>query len=347
MPAQAKESNIMVATTPMLEDKFRKVLKLEEEMVCQPPTQLATNVKELTQEELDTLYARDMYQLSAKARDEVLQDVHGVADAAEETPAFVQQQRRELLHEIDALIGKSSSKEKHKTAAYELAVKQDSAYATSETLQLAFLRAERFDPKATARTLVQFFEAKNKLFGPGKLTKTITISDLSKEDKKSLESGFFQILPVRDVAGRAILCGIPMLRQYKTLENLVSLMLSILYTRSMFVAPRTLSFTQSLSIYYSIILLQTRAFFYMVMTALEDEETQKLGIVLLGYNMGAKSVVDRPAVWAIQKLRKALPMRVVGMHYCYDSFKMRPMMTLAMLVMGATSRVRFRAHYGE
>jgi hypothetical protein len=58
-------------------------------------------------------------------------------------------------------------------------------------------------------------------------------------------------------------------------------------------------------------------------------------------------VVDRPAVWAIEKLRKALPMRVVGMHYCYDSFKMRPMMSLAMLVMGATSRVRFRAHYGE
>lgn len=83
------------------------------------------------------------------------------------------------------------------------------------------------------------------------------------------------------------------------------------------------------------------------MTALEDEETQKKGIVLLGYNMGAKSVVDRPAVWAIEKLRKALPMRVVGMHYCYDSFKMRPMMSLAMLVMGATSRVRFRAHYGE
>jgi hypothetical protein len=161
------------------------------------------------------------------------------------------------------------------------------------------------------------------LFGPGKLTKTIAISDLSAEDKKSLESGFFQILPVRDVAGRAILCGMPMLRQYKTLENLVSLLLSILYTRSMLVAPRILSLTQSCLF---IILFQTRAFFYMIMTALEDEETQKVGIVLL---------------------RKTLPMRVVGMHYCYDSFKMRPMMSLAMLVMGATSRLRFRAHYGE
>jgi hypothetical protein len=237
--AQAKESN-MIATTPMvedlpseLEDKCRKILKLEEEMVHQRPPQFANDVKDLTQEELDTLYARDMYQLSAKGRDEVLQDVHGVADAVDETPEFVQQKRSELLHGIDVLLlGKISSKKKHKTAAYELALMQDSAYVTSETLQLAFLRAERFDPKATALTLVQFFDAKFKLFGHGKLTKTITISDLSKEDKKSLESGFFQILPVRDVAGRAILCGMPMLRQYKTLENLVSSLLFIIHAES-------------------------------------------------------------------------------------------------------------------
>ena len=84
----------------------------------------------------------------------------------------------------------------------------------------------------------------------------------------------------------------------------------------------------------------------MVMTALQDVETQKLGLVLVGYNMGEKRVVDRMAVYAIQKVRKVLPMRVMGMHYCYDDFKLRPMMTLAMLVMGATGRVRFRAHYG-
>jgi hypothetical protein len=85
----------------------------------------------------------------------------------------------------------------------------------------------------------------------------------------------------------------------------------------------------------------------MAMTALEDSDTQKSGIVLVGYNMGEMRLVDRPAVWAIQRLRKVLPMRVVGMHYCYDDFKMRPMMSIAMLVMGATGRVRFRAHYGK
>jgi hypothetical protein len=85
----------------------------------------------------------------------------------------------------------------------------------------------------------------------------------------------------------------------------------------------------------------------MVMAALEDENTQKAGMVIVGYNMGPKRALDRQAVWGIQKLRRVLPMRVVGMHYCYDDFKMRPMMTLAMLVMGSHGRMRFRAHYGK
>ena len=82
------------------------------------------------------------------------------------------------------------------------------------------------------------------------------------------------------------------------------------------------------------------------MTALEDVETQRNGVVLVGINVGPKRAVDRTAVWTTQRVRKTLPIRVTGMHYCYDDFKMRPMMSIAMLVMGATSRVRFRAHYG-
>jgi hypothetical protein len=85
----------------------------------------------------------------------------------------------------------------------------------------------------------------------------------------------------------------------------------------------------------------------MVMSALEDEETQKAGMVMVGYNTGPKSCMDIQAVWGVMKLRRVLPFRVVGMHYCYDDFKMRPMMTLAMLIMGSHGRMRFRAHYGK
>jgi len=82
------------------------------------------------------------------------------------------------------------------------------------------------------------------------------------------------------------------------------------------------------------------------MTALEDVETQKNGIIIVGYNMGMNRVVDRRAVFAIQSMKRILPMRVVSIHYCYDDIRFRVMMTLAMLMMGATRRVRLRAHFG-
>ena len=83
------------------------------------------------------------------------------------------------------------------------------------------------------------------------------------------------------------------------------------------------------------------------MTALEDVETQKNGIVMVGYNMGAKRVVDRELAFSIQFVMRMLPFRMVSIHYCYDDVRFRVMITLAMLMMGASRRVRMRAHYGN
>ena len=77
---------------------------------------------------------------------------------------------------------------------------------------------------ATVR-MMEFFHLKLELFGPKLLTKDITLQDLSKDDKKSVESGFFQLLSVRDSAGRAIMLGIPCLRNYKNTINFVSTLL--------------------------------------------------------------------------------------------------------------------------
>jgi hypothetical protein len=83
------------------------------------------------------------------------------------------------------------------------------------------------------------------------------------------------------------------------------------------------------------------------MVALEDEETQKHGFIMIGCNMGPKRVVDRNAAFVVTKIRHILPMRVVTLHYLYDDFRMRPMLFIVMSLSKAYGRVRVRAHYGE
>eukprot|EP00339_Tiarina_fusa_P026309 CAMPEP_0117083640 /NCGR_PEP_ID=MMETSP0472-20121206/58883_1 /TAXON_ID=693140 ORGANISM="Tiarina fusus, Strain LIS" /NCGR_SAMPLE_ID=MMETSP0472 /ASSEMBLY_ACC=CAM_ASM_000603 /LENGTH=579 /DNA_ID=CAMNT_0004812337 /DNA_START=121 /DNA_END=1861 /DNA_ORIENTATION=+ len=275
-----------------LSAKFERALRIIAETDRRVPTE------DLTQEELDALFAHDMYSMSLEERAKVLHDMHGVPEVMDETPAFVTEQRSQLFHEIDLLLASPAQD----TDAYQQALDQDQEFVTGSRTQLAFLRSESFDPKATALRLV---------IGPTKLTRDITIKDMAKEDKKSLESGFFQLLQVRDAASRAVMMGVPCLGNYKDAENF------------------------------------KRSFYYMVMTAMHDVSTQINGLIFIGYNMGKYRKVDRTAAWCVSQMRKVLPMRIVGMHYCYDDFRMRAMMTVAMLVMGGTNRVRFRGHYGD
>ena len=83
------------------------------------------------------------------------------------------------------------------------------------------------------------------------------------------------------------------------------------------------------------------------MSLIEDVETQRNGMILMGVNVGPKRRIDREVAFNVHKVRRALPLRTVAIHYCYDDMRMIPMMTLGMLAMGAAGRVRFRPHYGD
>jgi hypothetical protein len=89
-----------------------------------------------------------------------------------------------------------------------------------------------------------------------------------------------------------------------------------------------------------------RAFYYIYMVAAQDVETQQKGIILIGCNVGPHRQINRRAAWHVQKVRRVLPLRTVAIHYCYDDIRFIGMMTIAMLVSSASSRVRFRPHYG-
>ena len=100
-----------------------------------------------------------------------------------------------------------------------------------------FLRSELFNPKKAARKIVKHFDLKKKLFGcPDEtpnvtgtdikidnddsnknkkketvhvLARSILMSDLNDDDMKVLESGFMQILPKPDAAGRGVIVFSP------------------------------------------------------------------------------------------------------------------------------------------
>jgi hypothetical protein len=109
-----------------------------------------------------------------------------------------------------------------KKVAYEEAKYLNEAYVTDPAFRLMFLRSKRFDPKKAAFRLVKHFECKKKLFGAGEiLGREILLSDLNEDDMISLESGFIQVLPTRDAAGRSIFCMSPSYQTYKTVENMV------------------------------------------------------------------------------------------------------------------------------
>lgn len=163
----------------------------------------------------EALFAAELSRLSMKERDEVLQDIHGVADSPTEDLEFVQK----CFGQIEEALLLIPIMEK---TSYLRAIELDESYVTNEDFLLMFLRACSFDVNAAAARMVAFFETKNDLFGPEKLAKEITYEDLDEDDIRCLESGYAQILSGRDRAGRAILFLVPMIRKYRTLQNRVS-----------------------------------------------------------------------------------------------------------------------------
>lgn len=167
--------------------------------------------------ETEALFAAELSRLSMRERDEVLHDIHGVADSQNEDPAFVEQCRKDLE---DALAQIPVADKGSYLQARDL----DESYVTNEDFLLMFLRACSFNGKLAADRMISFFNAKKDLFGPEKLAKEITYDDLDEEDIRCLESGYAQVLSGRDRAGRAIFFLMPMIRKYSTLQNRVSFM---------------------------------------------------------------------------------------------------------------------------
>ena len=78
------------------------------------------------------------------------------------------------------------------------------------------------DVSSACKRLELFLDQKRDLFGTSRLTKNITLEDLDEDDLRLLHSGYVQLLPGRDRAGRAITLSLSHLRQNSNIKSIVS-----------------------------------------------------------------------------------------------------------------------------
>ena len=67
-------------------------------------------------------------------------------------------------------------------SVYDIAERMDPTYDNARAFRIMFLRANRYDVKASANQMLLFFELKQQLFGHDKLAKDITIHDLDEDN---------------------------------------------------------------------------------------------------------------------------------------------------------------------
>ena len=80
-----------------------------------------------------------------------------------------------------------------------------------------------------------------------------------------------------------------------------------------------------------------------------DEDTQKRGIVSIGYDCEIRksfSIQEQILVWKSCRLLNVLPFRIVSMHYCYSDPVVHALIALGTTALGARTRARVRPHYG-
>ena len=83
-------------------------------------------------------------------------------------------------------------------------------------------------------------------------------------------------------------------------------------------------------------------------TIIQDEDSQRNGVVITILNVGPDrmGLEQVPFIRIIHRIREAVPIRLMGAHYCYDDPIIYSLMFVVTMFLGKRLRPRFKAHYG-
>lgn len=154
---------------------------------------------------------RELNQMPSDYQRSAGQDVVGlkVPDEVEDVPS-------ERIQQLEIEISKLDETERQ---VFDLAMQLNETFTRS--MMMPFLRSVEGSAKRAAKRITRHFRRKLEIFGRGKLVKTIEISDLNDDDLEALYSGGFQVLPMKDRAGRPILFGRYTCMKYRHTDNMV------------------------------------------------------------------------------------------------------------------------------
>jgi hypothetical protein len=87
---------------------------------------------------------------------------------------------------------------------------------------------------------------------------------------------------------------------------------------------------------------------YIIMSSLEDEATQRKGIVLVFYRFGLNMINPPDSKLFMKSLRllNGLPFRIRGWHYCTNDRLFSMLFPFASRHFEKEARVRCRVHFG-
>jgi hypothetical protein len=181
--------------------------------------------------------------------------------------------------------------------------------------KLMFLRCEVFNADLAATRYAKYWDKRVEIFGTKKAFMPLTLSKALKDDIVALSTGYFSLTGSKDTSGRSIIF-IDLSKQDKSKYPRESM---------------------------------CRAMWYIVHAALEDEMTQKRGVVIIGFPRNAKlSQIDRPLTkMNLESIKGCIPVRQSGIHICHPPTFFNLVLPILKFFMGERLRKRLQLHSGS
>jgi len=185
-----------------------------------------------------------------------------------------------------------------------------------ESFKIMFLRCAHFDCDRAAERVVAYWDKRLELFTPSKafLPMILGADGAMKDDEKSLTAGLFRLVPKADDAGHPIFFGdptnMPVERDHPSM---------------------------------------VRCFWYHIHAALDSEDGQKNGVVLMSYPKNASFwQFDKKLMRAIvESIQGYLPVRMSAIHIVQPPTFFRIVYPIMKLLLGQKLKKRINVHVGK